>query len=70
MDNGNGSQSLWATARKVSPNGNGYNWNYMTIDGYLNYEDLLEPKWKASTKFPKELKVMVRVQHQNYKTML
>ena len=55
MDNGNGSQSLWATARKVSPNGNGYNWNYMTIDGYLNYEDLLEPKWKASTKFPKEL---------------
>ena len=52
MIEGNGSQTLWSTAKKISPKGNGYNWNFITIDGYLNYQDLLVPNWKDSTKFP------------------
>jgi len=55
MNSGNGSQGLCMTIRKVSSVDNGYNWNYMTIDGYSNYEDLLAPKWKASTVFPVEV---------------
>ncbi len=55
MDKGNGSQVMWTTARKVSPNGNGYNWNYMTIDGYLSSSDLIAPSWNPNTKFPKGL---------------
>tara|TARA_Y100000996_G_C22520345_1_gene642182 strand:- start:31 stop:828 length:798 start_codon:yes stop_codon:yes gene_type:complete len=55
MDKGNGSQVMWTTARKVSPNGNGYNWNYMTIDGYESYSDLLAPSWNPKTKFPEGL---------------
>ena len=31
MNKNNGSQVLWTTARKVSPNGNGYNWNYSLL---------------------------------------
>jgi hypothetical protein len=49
----NGSQTLWSTAKTISPNGNGYNWNFMAIEGYLNYQDLLVPNWKDSSKFPK-----------------
>ena len=43
---------MWTTARKVSPNGNVYNCNYMTIDGYESYSDLLAPSWNPKTKFP------------------
>jgi hypothetical protein len=39
----------------VSPNGNGYNWNYITIDAYENYNDLLSPEWSSNTKFPSDL---------------
>ena len=55
MDKGNGSQVTWATARKVSPNGNGYNWNFMTIDGYETSSDVLAPSWNPNTKFPEGL---------------
>ena len=55
MDKGNGSQVTWATARKVSPNGNGYNWNFMTIDGYETLSDVLAPSWNPNTKFPEGL---------------
>jgi hypothetical protein len=55
MDKNNGSQVFWSTARKVTPNGNGYNWNYVTIDAYESYDDLLFPEWNSSTKFPADL---------------
>ena len=55
MDKNNGSQVFWSTARKVTPNGNGYNWNYVTIDIYESYYDLLSPEWNSSTKFPADL---------------
>ena len=55
MDKGNGSQVTWATARKASPNGNGYNWNFMTIDGYETLPDVLAPSWNPNTKFPQGL---------------
>ena len=55
MDKNNGSQVFWSTARKVIPNDNGYNWNYVTIDIYESYYDLLSPEWNSSTKFPADL---------------
>ena len=55
MNKNNGSQVLWTTGRKVSPNGNGYNWNYITIDAYEKYNDLLSPEWSSNTKFPSDL---------------
>ena len=55
MNRNNGSQVIWSTARKVTPNGNGYNWNYITVDGYETYEDLIAPDWNNGTKFPQGL---------------
>jgi len=55
MNRNNGSQVMWSTARKVTPNGNGYNWNYITVDGYETYEDLIAPEWSSNTKFPQGL---------------
>ena len=67
MNKNNGSQVLWTTARKVSPNGNGYNWNYITIDGYESYDDLLSPEWNSNTKFPADLsKINSMMQGENF----
>ena len=29
--------------------------NYITIDGYESYDDLLSPEWNSNTKFPADL---------------
>ena len=39
MDRNDTNQKLWSASNVVSPNGGGYNWNYLTIDTYMSYGD-------------------------------
>jgi hypothetical protein len=36
----------------VSPVGTGYDWNYVSADGYTNYEDVLDGGWSATPAYP------------------
>ena len=46
------SQKLWSASNVVSPNGGGYNWNYVTIDTYMTYGDLLDGGWSKTPAIP------------------
>ncbi|MDA9360146.1 hypothetical protein N9R15_00025 [Flavobacteriaceae bacterium] len=40
MDNGKVKQEIWAPAIRLTPLGNGYNWNVISVDGFNTLEDL------------------------------
>ena len=41
MNNGNVNQELWAASVRVHPQGNGYNWNVLTVDAFKSLKDML-----------------------------
>ena len=40
MNNGKVKQEIWAPAIRLTPLGNGYNWNVISVDGFNSLEDL------------------------------
>ena len=52
MDKNETTQKLWAASTLVSPNGNGYDWNYLTIDTYMTYGDVLDGGWTKTPSIP------------------
>ena len=40
MNNGKVKQEIWAPAIRLTPQGNGYNWNVISVDGFNTLEDL------------------------------
>ena len=40
MNNGKIKQEIWAPATRISPLGNGYNWNVLSVDGYNSLDDV------------------------------
>ena len=40
MNNGKVNQELWAASIRVHPQGNGYNWNVLTVDAFKSLKDL------------------------------
>ena len=46
------SQKIWTTAQVLSPLCSGYNWNYLSADGYMSYDDVLDGGWKKTPKIP------------------
>ncbi|NDG46811.1 MAG: hypothetical protein EBY37_06850 [Flavobacteriia bacterium] len=52
MDRNETSQKLWSASNLVSPNGNGYGWNYLTIDTYMSYGDVLDGGWAKTPSIP------------------
>ena len=52
MDKNETSQKLWSASNVVSPNGSGYNWNYLSIDTYMTYGDALDGGWKSAPTIP------------------
>ena len=41
MNNGKVNQELWAASVRVHPQGNGYNWNVLTVDAFKSLKDML-----------------------------
>jgi len=52
MASGAVNQKTWSTSSVVSPVGTGYDWNYVSADGYTNYEDVLDGGWSATPAYP------------------
>jgi len=52
MDRNDTNQKLWSASNVVSPNGGGYNWNYLTIDTYMSYGDVLDGGWTKTPSIP------------------
>ena len=52
MASGAVNQKTWSTSNVVSPVGTGYDWNYVSADGYTNYEDVLDGGWSATPAYP------------------
>jgi hypothetical protein len=52
MASGAVNQKTWSTSSVVSPVGTGYDWNYVSADGYTNYEDVLDGGWSATPTIP------------------
>ena len=52
MTSGVVNQKTWSTSNVVSPVGSGYEWNYLTADGYTNYEDILDGGWSTKPTIP------------------
>jgi len=52
MESGAVKQKTWSTSSMVSPVGTGYDWNYVSADGYLNYEDVLDGGWSTPPTYP------------------
>ena len=40
MNNGKVKQEVWAPAIRLTPLGNGYNWNVISVDGFNTLEDM------------------------------
>jgi len=45
-------QNWWSTSQVLSPLGNGYNWNYISVDGYPSLEDALDGGWANTPTYP------------------
>ena len=41
MNNGKVNQELWAASVRIIPQGNGYNWNVLTVDAFESLKDML-----------------------------
>lgn len=52
MASGAVNQKSWSTSAVVSPVGLGYDWNYVSADGYTNYEDVLDGGWASTPTIP------------------
>lgn len=52
MTSGAVNQKSWSTAAVVSPVGLGYDWNYVSSDGYTNFEDVLDGGWSNTPTIP------------------
>jgi hypothetical protein len=52
MESGAVKQKTWSTSSVVSPVGTGYDWNYVSVDGYVNYEDVLDGGWATPPTIP------------------
>jgi hypothetical protein len=52
MASGAVNQKTWSTSSVISPVGTGYDWNYVSADGYTNYEDVLDGGWSTTPTYP------------------
>ena len=52
MASGAVNQKTWSTSSVISPVGTGYDWNYVSADGYTNYEDVLDGGWSTPPTYP------------------
>jgi hypothetical protein len=52
MESGAVNQKTWSTSNVVSPVGTAYDWNYVSADGYVNYEDVLDGGWATPPTIP------------------
>ena len=52
MDKNETTQKLCSASTLVSPNGNGYDWNYLTIDIYMTYGNVLDRGWTKTPSIP------------------